>query len=90
MAEISAQIGYVASCRQLQRTKKMADMCILAPVDKYSVLDFKFFDELRQLGLDVGREYVKQHQEELAKRTSRPQPNFHVPEKNVSSPSKHN
>jgi hypothetical protein len=60
MADIATQIGYVASCRQIERTKLMADMYILASVNQYSTLDFKCFDELRQLGLETGRKTIKE------------------------------
>jgi hypothetical protein len=59
MADIATQIAFVSACRQIRRVRGIADLYIVPPVDKYSVLDFKYFQEIRQIGLEHGREVVK-------------------------------
>jgi hypothetical protein len=58
MADIATQIAFVSACRQIRRVKGIADLYILPPVDKYSVLDFQCVTEIRQIGLDYGREAI--------------------------------
>jgi predicted acylesterase/phospholipase RssA len=58
MADIATQIAFVSACRQIRRVKGIADLYILPPVDKYSVLDFHYVQEIRQIGLDYGREAI--------------------------------
>lgn len=65
MADIATQIAFVSACRQIRRVRGIADLYILPPVDKYSVLDFQCNKEIRQIGLDYGREVISQWLESL-------------------------
>lgn len=55
MSDIATQIAFVSACRQIQRVKGVADLYIVPPVNRYSTLDFGFFEEIKQIGLDYGR-----------------------------------
>lgn len=59
MADIATQIAFVSACRQIRRVRGIADLYIIPPVDKYSVLDFQKCHELRQIGLEYGREVIE-------------------------------
>lgn len=65
MADIATQIAFVSACRQIRRVKGVADLYILPPIDKYSVLDFQCHKEIRQIGLDYGREVISKWLESL-------------------------
>ena len=65
MADIATQIAFVSACRQIRRVRGIADLYILPPVDKYSVLDFQCDQEIRQIGLEYGREVITNWLESL-------------------------
>ncbi|CAE7820306.1 sws [Symbiodinium microadriaticum] len=65
MSDIATQIAYVSACRQIQRVKGVADLYIVPPISQYSVLDFGHFEEIKQVGLDFGRQSIDKWLESL-------------------------
>jgi hypothetical protein len=65
MSDIATQIAFVSACRQIQRVRGIADLYIVPPVNRYSTLDFHFFEEIKQIGLDYGRNSIDMWLESL-------------------------
>lgn len=59
MAQISTQLAYVSASRQLESAKKISDLYLRPPVDKYSIFDFTSFGEIRQTGYQYAKEQIQ-------------------------------
>lgn len=59
MADIADQLAFVSAIQQIEKVKKLADVCISPPVQQYSVLDFGSFDILKQIGLTSARQEIE-------------------------------
>lgn len=61
LAEIQARLAYVSSVGALEKAKATPGVIYLRPpIDNYATLDFAKFDEIYEVGVKYGHEFVEQ------------------------------
>lgn len=59
LAEIQARLAYVSSVGALEKAKATPGVIYLRPpIDNYATLDFAKFDEIYQVGIQYGQEFL--------------------------------
>lgn len=84
MAEIQMRLGYVASVNALERAKNTPGVLyIRPPIENYATLDFAKFEEIYQVGVAYGNDFL-QHLQETGNLPKIPgTSNLHSKDKNV-------